>query len=85
MVAILAGRPASESEGSWKALHDKAAILMERARKKASFNASQSSHRRGEYPVLSTGASFGGGQRVSRCPVLIGHDSNSARRSPEIL
>ena len=65
VIAILAGRPGDESEASWKELHDEAFHMMEEARTQASFPAKQTSHRRGQYAVLSTGASFGGGQRVS--------------------
>ena len=65
MIAVLAGRPGDESEASWKELHDEAFHLMEKMRMQASFTKKQKSHRRGQYSVLSTGASFGGGQRVS--------------------
>jgi hypothetical protein len=64
VIAVLAGRPKSATEVSWHAVHDEAFQAMDRERKRASFTAGQSSHRRGEFFALSTGASFGGGQRV---------------------
>jgi hypothetical protein len=64
VIAILAGRPKSETEVSWRALHDEAFQAMARGQRQASFTANQLCHRRGEFFALSTGASFGGGQRV---------------------
>jgi hypothetical protein len=72
VIAILAGRPKSATEASWHALHNEALQAMVRGQEQASFTAKQSSHRRGEFSALSTGASFGGGQRVRLCSAIIG-------------
>jgi hypothetical protein len=76
VIAVLAGRPAGETERSWKGVHDRAFHAMGEAEKSASFTKEQSSHRRGRYRVLATGSSFGGGQRASLHLELAGHGSN---------
>lgn len=64
VIAILAGRPKGETEDSWKTLHDEISQAMTEARGKVLFSPQQLSHRRGEYPALAVGGSFGGGQKV---------------------
>lgn len=76
VIAILAGRPKNETESSWRTVHDEALQAMLWGQKQASFTNKQLSHRRGKYPALSTGASFGGGQKVCLYLIIAGHGLN---------
>jgi hypothetical protein len=71
VIAVLVGRPSDESDESWKANHDSAFQAMTQAREVASFSMEQQNHRRGQFPVLAAGASFGGGQKVRRCRFFV--------------
>lgn len=64
VIAILAGKPKSETKGSWQTLHDEVYNAMTLAQKEVSLSEKQLSHRRGDYAALSTGGSFGHGQQV---------------------
>lgn len=66
MVGVCAGSP---DDPSWKPATDGAAVMVEDARSRCQFPSGAESHRRGEFPALAKGASFGGGQKVSRSPV----------------
>ncbi|KAL0945678.1 hypothetical protein HGRIS_014829 [Hohenbuehelia grisea] len=48
---------------TWAEAIASAADAIEHARQRASFTAAQRDHRRGSFPALAVGASFGGGQR----------------------
>jgi len=43
-----------------------AAAEVDSARERCQFSRNSATHRRGEFPALAVGASFGGGQQVSR-------------------
>ncbi|KAH7908186.1 hypothetical protein BJ138DRAFT_990643, partial [Hygrophoropsis aurantiaca] len=60
--AALAGRP--KGDPSWDGVVGQAAAAMAAVRDGCRFNAKQSDHRRGSYPALAVGASFGGGQKM---------------------
>ena len=65
MIALCAGMPRDDG---WDAVAVDAAGAIEEVSKQCRFSAEQLDHRRGEYPALSTGVSFGGGQKV--CPII---------------
>ena len=58
---VLAGRPRDHSYAEDLADLERA---MEDARSKLGFKAGTQGHRRGEYPHISTGISYGGGSKV---------------------
>ena len=57
IIAVLAGQP---DDPGWDAVHQSATDLLDGCRGKMK----QGTHRRGRYPMLSSGISFGGGQTV---------------------
>ncbi|TDL13448.1 hypothetical protein BD410DRAFT_699143, partial [Rickenella mellea] len=61
VVMVLAGRPRDED---WDSLCRDAYASIMKARARCSFTPEQTNHRRGSYPVLPIGVSFGGGQRM---------------------
>lgn len=70
IIAVLVGRP-KEKKGRvdrhrWDAVIQRVADLFERARANAarSFTPAKTCHRRGNFAVLNTGISYGGGQQV---------------------
>ncbi|KAJ6457031.1 hypothetical protein C8R47DRAFT_996080, partial [Mycena vitilis] len=75
IIAILLGRP---EDVDWDDVVRDAAKAMERARRaghaSGAFRSKDTEHRRGRYPVLSAGVSFGGGQERP------GNLVNSAKR-----
>lgn len=58
---VLAGRP---DDPSYVAAADAAAHLMYEESSRAGFSASEAHHRRGDFPALATGISYGQGQKV---------------------
>ncbi|KAI0667348.1 hypothetical protein C8Q78DRAFT_1082085 [Trametes maxima] len=61
VVAILAGRPV---DTSWDAVVREANQAMEATAKKCCFQEQHLNHRRGFFPALATGFSYGGGQKM---------------------
>ncbi|KIM74031.1 hypothetical protein PILCRDRAFT_80479 [Piloderma croceum F 1598] len=61
VIGICAGRP---DDASWGKTEGDAAAAMGDAREKCHFSKGAESHRRGLFPALAIGASFGGGQQV---------------------
>ena len=62
VVAAFIGRP---EDPAWETVMTDASRAMEDAAVRCSFTPSQQSHRRGGYPTLAVGVSYGGGQKVS--------------------
>ena len=62
VITALAGRP---NDSQWDDVSEGAAEDVRQAGNACSFNDEQSEHRRGQFPALATGVSFGGGQKVS--------------------
>ncbi|KAI0352548.1 hypothetical protein OH77DRAFT_1408860 [Trametes cingulata] len=58
--AVLAGRPRDAT--GWADVTARAQAAFEKARAEYRFNPTQVSHRRGEYPIIGAGFSYGGGQ-----------------------
>ncbi|KAH9857668.1 hypothetical protein C2E23DRAFT_805249 [Lenzites betulinus] len=63
IVGVLAGRP---EDPAWDGVVREANIAMHRARRRCRFRRPDVAHRRGSYPTLARGVSFGGGQRAPR-------------------
>lgn len=61
VVGVLAGRPL---DPGWGAVHDSALSALESAAPKMRLRPKDAAHRRGSYPSVSHGISFGGGQEV---------------------
>jgi hypothetical protein len=61
VIGICAGHP---DDTSWEKTKVDAAAAMKDARKNCRFPKGAKSHRRGLFPALAVGASFGGGQEV---------------------
>ena len=61
MIGSLAGRPWER----WDKVSKGAAGEIRAARKECTFTAKQNDHRRGRFPALAVGISYGGGQKVS--------------------
>ncbi|KAI0643566.1 hypothetical protein C8Q79DRAFT_1012149 [Trametes meyenii] len=61
VVAVLAGRP---EDTSWDEVVKEANRAMEATAKKCTFQEQHLNHRRGFFPALATGFSYGGGQKV---------------------
>ncbi|KAI0676635.1 hypothetical protein C8Q78DRAFT_961166 [Trametes maxima] len=61
VVAVLAGRPV---DASWDAVVREANQAMEATAKKCCFQEQHLNHRRGFFPALATGFSYGGGQKM---------------------
>jgi hypothetical protein len=64
VIAILVGRPKDIKDEEWKQMEKEAVELIEKEQKNFVFTKKQQQHRRGPYPTVSTGVSFGGGQQV---------------------
>lgn len=58
---MCAGQPRDDD---WDTVHTDGIHAFEHAAKRCRFTSKQSSHRRGAFPALATGVSFGGGQKV---------------------
>ena len=65
VIGLCAGCP---DDPSWGKTKDDAADGVEDARKLCRFPSGSTAHRRGQFPALAVGASFGGGQQVGRLP-----------------
>jgi hypothetical protein len=61
IIGVLAGRP---KDDSWEDITGEACHAMEKAREKCVFRDADREHRRGSYPCLAVGVSYGGGQKV---------------------
>ena len=61
LIALLAGQPSAPSWGVKMKVLEQA---VESARLKMLFRDEQTSHRRGNYPTVATGISYGGGAMV---------------------
>ncbi|KAF7972007.1 hypothetical protein HWV62_19295 [Athelia sp. TMB] len=59
---VCAGSP---SDAGWGAVHQEAAELIRAASRECRFPKGCNAHRRGDFPALAKGVSFGGGQKVS--------------------
>jgi hypothetical protein len=62
VIGVLCGFP---DDDSWEATHRGAADAIRAARDVACFSDECKKHRRGNFPALAVGVSFGGGQKVS--------------------
>jgi len=62
VIGICAGHP---EDTSWAKLKDDATAALRKARQSCRFPKGATLHRRGLFPALAIGASFGGGQEVS--------------------
>jgi hypothetical protein len=62
IVGVLLGQP--KDTESWCWVHNNAFDLLQNAASRLSFSDQESSHRRGSFPSIAHGISFGGGQRV---------------------
>lgn len=67
IVGVLLGMP-KDVEG-WRKALNKATVALQKAADKISARAKRTTHRRGTFPSLAHGISFGGGQKVSPCAV----------------
>lgn len=61
MVAMCVGHPRDDD---WDTVHMDGINAFEKASKQCHFSSKQTDHRRGEFPALATGVSFGGGQKA---------------------
>ncbi|KAI0743713.1 hypothetical protein C8Q80DRAFT_1106888, partial [Daedaleopsis nitida] len=61
IIALLAGRPADDA--GWAQVNQEAQCAFERAREEYRFKDSQVDHRRGTYAAITSGISYGSGQR----------------------
>lgn len=61
IIAVLAGCP---NDSNWESVHRSGHVALQSARKRCRFPKKAKDHRRGSFPALSTGISFGGGQKV---------------------
>ena len=66
---VVAGRP-RDREG-WDMVERDATQALREAREACSLSAQQSDHRRGRFPALAVGVSYGGGQRVWRAHCVL--------------
>jgi hypothetical protein len=62
VIGALARQPKEES---WGAVHDAAFKVLQSTGKKMKYNKKETSNRRGPFPTVAHGISFGGGQQVS--------------------
>lgn len=62
VIGVLLGKP-RDKEG-WKKAEDKAFDALQGAAEKISSSIKESTNRRGNFPSLAHGISFGGGQKV---------------------
>jgi hypothetical protein len=60
IIALLAGRP---DDVGWISLQNRAAQILEEQRDRCHFPKEAQKNRRGRFPALPVGISFGGGQR----------------------
>ena len=67
LIALLAGKP---SAPTWERKMKTLAHAMDSARLKMSFRDEQTAHRRGDYPTVTTGISYGGGAMVGQSLTL---------------
>ena len=63
IIAVLAGSP---NDADWASVHRSAYAALQTARRRCRFPKKTTTHRRGNFPALSAGISFGGGQKVSQ-------------------
>ena len=68
MFVLLAGRPTDKS--FLQDLQDLEASMQD-ASSRMHFSEESSNHRRGKYPMKSTGISYGGGSKVSSSSLLV--------------
>lgn len=61
VIAVLAGQP---DDPTWNTVNEDASNLLEDLRPKCKLTKEQCQHRRGKFPALSIGISYGGGQQV---------------------
>ncbi|KZT00442.1 uncharacterized protein LAESUDRAFT_666199, partial [Laetiporus sulphureus 93-53] len=62
VIGVLAGSP---NDPSWQSVNSEASALLKKAQTQMHFTSKMEKHLRGDYPALSVGVSFGGGQK---CP-----------------
>ena len=83
IIAILVGQPA---DPGWPSAHRSAHAALQAARKRCRFPKKSTKHRRGDFPALSAGISYGGGQKVSYrssyCLSIVTTPLPSAPRKP---
>ena len=65
IIAVLVGCPANLD---WPSVHRSAHAALQAARKRCRFPKKSTKHRRGDFPALSAGISYGGGQKVRHRP-----------------
>ena len=65
LIALLAGKP---SAPTWERKMKTLKHAMDSAKLKMSFREEQTAHRRGKYPTVATGISYGGGAMVAKVP-----------------
>ncbi len=61
VVVVVVGQP---NDADWPSVRKSALAALLSARKRCRFSKKMCMHRRGQFPALSTGISFGGGQQV---------------------
>ncbi len=64
IIGVLAGRP---RDHSWKVVHKDALAALRSAATKMKFTVDEERGRRGSFPTISFGVSYGGGQKVRAC------------------
>jgi hypothetical protein len=62
VVGVLMGQP--KDTQSWSCVHAEAFVLLRNVASRLSFSDQECSHRRGLFPSIAHGLSFGGGQQV---------------------
>lgn len=61
IIAVLVGRP---NDPGWRAVHRSAHVALQSARTRCRFLKKSKQHHRGDFPALTVGISYGGGQPV---------------------
>jgi hypothetical protein len=67
VVAMCVGHPRDDD---WDTVHMDGINAFKKASEQCRFSSEQTDHRRGEFPALATGVSFGGGQKAC-CPQFL--------------
>ncbi|KJA14108.1 hypothetical protein HYPSUDRAFT_150797, partial [Hypholoma sublateritium FD-334 SS-4] len=79
VIAVLAGRP---DDPNWTSVHRSAHSALQLARRRCRFPKKTRNHRRGSFPALSAGISFGGGQKL---PGNLHHSKTNKKQLDRLL
>ncbi|KAG2737102.1 hypothetical protein P692DRAFT_201733700, partial [Suillus brevipes Sb2] len=79
IIGVLAGQPRDDD---WELAVSRACAAMEDARSRCAFKVCDTQHRRGLYPCLAAGVSYGGGQQV---PGNLQHSKTNQREIQALL